>query len=65
MPSVKCPLHIFEPRYRLMLRRCVESTRLFGMCLHVAGPAGQVLLSSSSSWPSVLLLLLESTHPKP
>lgn len=32
-PSVQCPLHIFEPRYRLMIRQCMESgTRQFGMC---------------------------------
>lgn len=33
MPAVACPLHIFEPRYRLMMRRCLESgQRQFGMC---------------------------------
>lgn len=32
-PSLKYPLHIFEPRYRLMIRRCVElGSRMFGMC---------------------------------
>jgi len=32
-PSVPCPLHVFEPRYRLMIRRCMEvGTREFGMC---------------------------------
>jgi len=31
-PTIPLPLHIFEPRYRLMLRRCMESgTRRFGM----------------------------------
>eukprot|EP01050_Picozoa_sp_SAG11_P014304 SAG11_NODE_1745_length_4334_cov_2.520425_2_plen_293_part_01 len=34
LPGVACPLHIFEPRYRLMMRRCIESgERRFGMCL--------------------------------
>ena len=34
LPGVKCPLHIFEPRYRLMMRRCIESgQKQFGMCL--------------------------------
>ncbi|XP_078684505.1 LON peptidase N-terminal domain and RING finger protein 1-like isoform X1 [Branchiostoma floridae x Branchiostoma belcheri] len=34
-PTVPCPLHIFEPRYRLMLRRCLETgTRQFGMCIY-------------------------------
>ena len=28
-----CPLHVFEPRYRLMMRRTVETeSRTFGMC---------------------------------
>ncbi|XP_076467743.1 LON peptidase N-terminal domain and RING finger protein 3-like [Babylonia areolata] len=31
-PTVPCPLHVFEPRYRLMIRQCMESgTRQFGM----------------------------------
>ncbi|XP_061482846.1 LON peptidase N-terminal domain and RING finger protein 2 isoform X2 [Rhineura floridana] len=33
-PTIPCPLHIFEPRYRLMIRRCMETgTKQFGMCL--------------------------------
>ncbi|XP_069895943.1 LON peptidase N-terminal domain and RING finger protein 3 isoform X1 [Dipodomys merriami] len=33
-PTVPCPLHVFEPCYRLMIRRCMETgTRQFGMCL--------------------------------
>ncbi|XP_028904080.1 LON peptidase N-terminal domain and RING finger protein 2 isoform X1 [Ornithorhynchus anatinus] len=33
-PTIPCPLHIFEPRYRLMMRRCMETgTKRFGMCL--------------------------------
>ncbi|KTF78841.1 hypothetical protein cypCar_00026464 [Cyprinus carpio] len=33
-PTVPCPLHVFEPRYRLMVRRCMETgTRQFGMCI--------------------------------
>ncbi|XP_048400143.2 LON peptidase N-terminal domain and RING finger protein 3-like [Stegostoma tigrinum] len=33
-PTVPCPLHIFEPRYRLMIRRCMETgNKQFGMCL--------------------------------
>ena len=33
LPSVTCFLHIFEPRYRLMLRRCIAGDRKFGMVL--------------------------------
>eukprot|EP00127_Corallochytrium_limacisporum_P000555 Clim_evm11s18 gene=Clim_evmTU11s18 len=41
-PGIPCPLHIFEPRYRLMMRRCVETgTRQFGMCL--PSPAGSFM----------------------
>ena len=33
-PSVPCPLPVFEPRYRLMIRRVMESgARQFGMCI--------------------------------
>ncbi|XP_015909475.1 LON peptidase N-terminal domain and RING finger protein 3 [Parasteatoda tepidariorum] len=35
-PTVPCPLHIFEPRYRLMIRQCMESgNRKFGMCAYI------------------------------
>lgn len=31
-PYVACPLFVFEPRYRLMVRRCLESgLRRFGI----------------------------------
>ncbi|GAB1607343.1 LON peptidase N-terminal domain and RING finger protein 1-like [Argonauta hians] len=31
-PTIRCPLHIFEPHYRLMVRRCLESgINRFGM----------------------------------
>jgi hypothetical protein len=31
-PGQLCPLHIFEPRYRLMMRRCIEAgDKRFGM----------------------------------
>lgn len=36
-PCVPCPLFVYEPRYRLMVRRCVESgIRQFGIaaCLN-------------------------------
>lgn len=37
-PGMPCPLHVFEPRYRLMMRRCVETgTRKFGMCTYENG----------------------------
>lgn len=43
-PGMPCPLHIFEPRYRLMMRRCIETgTRKFGMCTYEHGK-GYVLM---------------------
>jgi len=30
-PKMKFPMHIFEPRYRLMLRRCLEGQKKFGL----------------------------------
>ncbi|CAF0856355.1 unnamed protein product [Brachionus calyciflorus] len=35
MPNIPCPLHIFEPRYKLMLRRAIETgSKQFGMCMY-------------------------------
>jgi Lon protease-like protein len=35
LPGSPCGLHVFEERYRLMMRRCIQhGTRLFGMCAH-------------------------------
>jgi Lon protease-like protein len=32
-PGQTLPLHIFEPRYRLMIQRCIEGDRPFGVVL--------------------------------
>ncbi|XP_021953809.1 LON peptidase N-terminal domain and RING finger protein 3 [Folsomia candida] len=35
-PTVPCMLHVFEPRYRLMIRRCMEAgSKRFGMCCYL------------------------------
>eukprot|EP00435_Cladocopium_sp_Y103_P043661 s758_g12.t1 len=48
MPAVACPLHIFEPRYRLMMRRCIDSgQRQFGMCLFPGAQFGTMLYIKS------------------
>ena len=31
-PGVPCPLHVFEPRYRQMVRHCVGHELLMGVC---------------------------------
>jgi len=39
-PNIPCPLHVFEPRYRLMIRRAMEAgTREFGMCTNASDKA--------------------------
>ena len=36
-PGALMPLHIFEPRYRLLIRRCIERKRPFGIVLIRSG----------------------------
>lgn len=36
-PGALLPLHIFEPRYRLLMRRCSERESLFGVVLAKSG----------------------------
>ncbi len=43
-PGATLPLHVFEPRYREMIGRCLEHDEAFGVCLilggeEVGGPA--------------------------
>lgn len=41
-PQMPCPLHIFEPRYRLMIRRCMDSgTKRFGMVAYIGNGFAQ------------------------
>jgi Lon protease-like protein len=40
-PGMPLPLHIFEPRYRLMMSRCLEDDRVFGVAQIVDGEEGQ------------------------
>lgn len=39
-PGMPLPLHIFEPRYRLMIGRCLESDRTFGVTQIIEREAG-------------------------
>ena len=43
-PTVSMPLHIFEPRYRRMVERCLGSDRRFGLVYHDADVLGPFLL---------------------
>ncbi len=36
-PDARIPLHIFEPRYKIMIARCIEEPIAFGMILAPAG----------------------------
>ena len=36
-PEMLLPLHIFEPRYRLLVRRCMEEDKPFGVALSRSG----------------------------
>ena len=36
-PGIALPLHIFEPRYRLMIERCIEQSTPFGIVVIRAG----------------------------
>ena len=40
-PGMQLPLHIFEPRYRLMAARALQGDRCFGIALLVEGREGQ------------------------
>jgi Lon protease-like protein len=37
-PEMLLPLHIFEPRYRLLVKRCMDQDRPFGVVLIRSGP---------------------------
>ncbi|KAJ4350193.1 uncharacterized protein N0V89_008814 [Didymosphaeria variabile] len=41
LPTMPTFLHVFEPRYRLMMRRCVEGNRQFGMVMYNRNSAPQ------------------------
>lgn len=43
-PTEAMPLHIFEPRYRRMVDRCLETDRRFGLIYHDADRSGPFLM---------------------
>eukprot|EP00128_Syssomonas_multiformis_P016960 Colp12_sorted_trinity150504_noHs@30020 len=45
LPGMQFPLHIFEPRYRLMLRRCLAGSRRFGLVPVFRSVMGQCAMS--------------------
>lgn len=55
-PSMPTFLHIFEPRYRLMIRRALDSNRQFGMLLYnrLRQPQGQLGVSEYCLYGTML-----------
>ncbi len=49
IPEMTLPLHIFEPRYRLLLRHCMESDRLFGLSYHPNAEVGRLVVPDLES----------------
>ena len=55
LPGGDLPLHIFEPRYRLMVSRCVENNTEFGMLLSL--PKGFVRVGCTAEISQVVQAL--------
>jgi len=49
IPEMTLPLHIFEPRYRLMLRHCLEGDRLFGVSYRADAEVGRLVVPDPES----------------
>jgi Lon protease-like protein len=49
IPEMTLPLHIFEPRYRLMLRHCMDGDRLFGVSYHPNAEVGRLAVPDPES----------------
>ncbi|KAL2076211.1 hypothetical protein VTL71DRAFT_1154 [Oculimacula yallundae] len=65
-PQVPTFLHIFEPRYRLMIRRAIESgDRKFGMLLHKSSREPEGSLGPVSFYEYGTLLHIEGMHLMP
>lgn len=48
-PGMPLPLHIFEPRYRLMIGRALQSDKTFGVAQIIEGQEG-----ASGTWPATI-----------
>ena len=59
-PGMALPLHVFEPRYRLMIRRCLEADHKFGVALIAEGEEGE-----SNTLPSFVGTVAEITESTP
>jgi Lon protease-like protein len=55
-PGIALPLHVFEPRYRLLIKRCLASASPFGIVLILDGPevlAGSVSIASVGTFAEI------------
>ncbi len=59
-PGMALPLHVFEPRYRLMINRCLEGDKTFGVTLIAEGEEGQ-----GDTTPSLVGTVAEITEATP
>lgn len=64
-PGMQLPLHIFEPRYQLMVRRCMDGNyftidRAFGVALLVSGREGE-----AGTFPATTGCLADITQSVP
>lgn len=53
-PGMPLPLHVFEPRYRLMVRRCLEGSRMFGVVPQLRSANGKLAPFGTAVEVSVL-----------
>jgi len=49
LPGAELPLHIFEPRYRAMVKTCLEEEMEFGMLLSLPKGVAHVRLHGRDS----------------
>jgi Lon protease-like protein len=63
-PGMPTFLHIFEPRYRLMIRRCIENgSRKFGMVTYKSPQELRLLPPGAPHWQDFgTVLLVENVH---
>ncbi len=47
-PTATMPLHVFEPRYRRMVARCLETDRRFGLVYHDFDEAGPFMTDAGT-----------------
>lgn len=62
MPGQPLHLHVFEPRYRLMMRRCLEGSRVFGVLGFIPSIPGSHSDSDNAEAPETQVGCLVQIH---